>query len=95
MLCDAVFCLVNHAVYESRPAPLKDMTLKQWQGTFEANLTSSFLIIRAFLRQVEKLSDAQKDKVAVVLIGSTAGKYGEAGKCDPSCIPATYERNSH
>lgn len=55
------------------------MTLSQWENTFTSNLTSSFLVIRAFLRQLDSLSDAEKDKVAIVLIGSTAGKYGEAG----------------
>lgn len=69
---------VNHAVYEDAPAPIRDMSLAQWRNTFEANLTSSFLLIRAFLRQLDRLSPEQLKKVAIVLIGSTAGKFGEA-----------------
>lgn len=71
---------VNHAIYENKSAPIRDMSLQQWQSTITANLTSSFLVIRAFLRQLESLSSEEKEKVAIVLIGSTAGKYGEAGR---------------
>lgn len=73
---------MNHAIYEDKPAPVKDMTLQQWENTFTSNLTSTFLVIRAFLRQLDRLSDAEKDSVSIVLIGSTAGKYGEADHAD-------------
>jgi NAD(P)-dependent dehydrogenase (short-subunit alcohol dehydrogenase family) len=76
------FFSVNHAVYEDKPSHIRDMSLSQWETTFTSNLTSSFLVIRAFLRQLDQLSDAEKEKVAIVLIGSTAGKYGEAGAYD-------------
>lgn len=71
---------VNHAVYESNPAPIHEMQLKQWENTLSSNTTGTFLIIRAFMRQINKLSEQEKGKVAIVLIGSTAGKYGEAGR---------------
>lgn len=58
---------------------MKDMTLSQWNNTITTNLTSTFLVIRAFLRQLDGQSEEAKRNVAVVLIGSTAGKYGEAG----------------
>ena len=73
---------MNHAVYESRDVPLRDMTLEQWNRTLTCNLTSTFLVIRAFLKQLDQLSHDMKSKVAIVLVGSTAGKYGEAGACD-------------
>lgn len=73
---------VNHAVYNSTPSHIKDMPLAQWEHTFTSNLTSSFLVIRAYLRQLEAQSAADKAKAAIVLIGSTAGKYGEAGHAD-------------
>lgn len=65
------------------------MALSQWEHTFSSNLTSTFLIIRAFLRQLDQLSEAEKEKVAIVLIGSTAGKYGEAGQqgLTPTSLP--------
>ncbi|KAK9895798.1 NAD dependent epimerase/dehydratase [Cystobasidium minutum MCA 4210] len=74
--------VVNHATYEDKDAPMKDMTLEQWNNTLTTNLTSTFLVIRAFLRQLESQSDEDKLKAAIVLIGSTAGKYGEAGHAD-------------
>lgn len=55
------------------------MTLEQWNNTLTTNLTSTFLVLRAFLRQLESQSEEDKRKAAIVLIGSTAGKYGEAG----------------
>jgi len=71
---------VNHATYEDKDAPMRDMTLSQWNNTITTNLTSTFLVIRAFLRQLDGQSEEAKRSVAIVLIGSTAGKYGEAGK---------------
>lgn len=56
------------------------MTLSQWKKTLTTNLTSTFLVIRAFLRQLEGQPKEALDTAAIVLIGSTAGKYGEAGE---------------
>ena len=58
------------------------MSLEQWESTFKTNVTSSFLVVREYLRALEKAEDAVKDKAAIVLIGSTAGKLGEAGHTD-------------
>jgi NAD(P)-dependent dehydrogenase (short-subunit alcohol dehydrogenase family) len=66
---------------------VSQMSLEQWNRTFNANLTSTFLVIREYLRGLESLGEDRmslKDKAAVVLIGSTAGKYGEAGHADYS-----------
>lgn len=86
---------VNHAIYEGAAAPVKDMSLAQWENTFTSNLTSSFLVIRAFLRQLDRLTDAQKEKVAIVLIGSSAGKYGEAGTKDACALKPHKSDNAH
>ncbi|KAL7278487.1 hypothetical protein ACG7TL_007486 [Trametes sanguinea] len=76
--------VINHAYYEARDVPIARMTLEQWESTFSTNLTSSFLVARQFLRGLEKAADHAKEKAAIVLIGSTAGKYGEAGHADYS-----------
>ncbi|KAI9061854.1 NAD-P-binding protein [Trametes sanguinea] len=76
--------VINHAYYETRDVPIARMTLEQWESTFSTNLTSSFLVARQFLRGLEKAADDAKEKAAIVLIGSTAGKYGEAGHADYS-----------
>ncbi|TFK84441.1 NAD(P)-binding protein [Polyporus arcularius HHB13444] len=74
--------VINHAYYESRDVPVAQMSLAQWEATFSTNLTSSFLVAREYLRGLEKASEAQKEKAAIILIGSTAGKFGEAGHAD-------------
>ncbi len=65
--------------------PLTRMTLKQWNETLAVNLTSAFLCCREFLRGVErhKIHDP-----AIVLVGSTAGIFGEAGHTDYAAAKA-------
>ena len=74
--------VINHAYYEARDVPLAEMSLEQWEGTFRTNLTSSFLVARAFLRALKSATEEAREKAAIVLIGSTAGKMGEIGHAD-------------
>ncbi|KAI0350917.1 NAD-P-binding protein [Trametes cingulata] len=74
--------VINHAYYETRDVPVAQMSLEQWESTFSTNLTSSFLVARECLRGLEKAGEREKEKAAIILIGSTAGKYGEAGHAD-------------
>jgi hypothetical protein len=79
--------IVNHATYVAEDVLLSRMSLEQWDRTINANLTSSFLVIREYLNGLESLGeDAMdvKNKAAIILVGSTAGKYGEAGHADYS-----------
>ena len=79
--------VVNHAIYVAEDISLSQMSLEQWDRTVNANLTSSFLVIREYLKGLGSLGedkDGLRDKASVVLIGSTAGKYGEAGHADYS-----------
>jgi 3-oxoacyl-[acyl-carrier protein] reductase len=69
--------VANAGSWETRDVPLHEMTLKQWRGTLDAVLTSSFLSAREFFKLVAK----QKHGNAV-LIASTAGVFGEAGHAD-------------
>jgi len=79
--------VVNHAIAHGT-AMVKDMTLERWRNTFDNNLTSSFLVIREYLRQLEKgiagktASDRFGERAAIVQVGSTAGKFGEAFNAD-------------
>src|SRR5205807_8833989 len=65
--------------------PVSQMTLAQWNGTIASNLTSVFLCAREFFRGVGKhrLTDP-----AAVLVGSTAGIFGEAGHADYAAAKA-------
>lgn len=74
--------VVNHGIWPPEDVPIVDMTIEQWDHTISANLTSSFLVCREYLRHLRAATDSVKDKAAIVLIGSTAGKYGEANHGD-------------
>jgi 3-oxoacyl-[acyl-carrier protein] reductase len=57
--------------------PVWELPLERWDATLRANLTATFLTARGFLRQVERSGHG-----SLVLIGSTAGIFGEAGHAD-------------
>ena len=68
-------CAAVAGMWPSGDAPVWDLPLERWRATLDANLTASFLTARGFLRQLE--GDG-----ALVLVGSTAGLFGEAGHAD-------------
>jgi 3-oxoacyl-[acyl-carrier protein] reductase len=68
-------CAAVAGVWPSEDVPVRDLPLERWRRTIDANLTSTFLTARGFLRQLE--GDG-----ALVLVGSTAGIFGEAGHAD-------------
>ena len=70
--------VINHAISVVEDADLWDMSLDRWQTTINANLTSSFLVAREYLRSLKVATAGLKEEAAIVLIGSTAGKYGKA-----------------
>ncbi|GBE86982.1 hypothetical protein BKA93DRAFT_792415 [Sparassis latifolia] len=78
--------IVNHGYYPPDDAPVAQMSLAQWNNTIAANLTSAFLVVRAYMRGLERATEVQKEKANVVIIGSTAGKYGEFGHADYSAV---------
>ena len=57
--------------------PVWKLPVKRWEETLRANLTASFLVARAFLREVERTGHG-----SLVFVGSTAGVFGEAGHAD-------------
>lgn len=74
--------VVNHGYFRSDDVPISQMSLSQWNETMGANLTSSFLVVRGYIRMLKVSRPEARDKAAVVFVGSTAGKYGEAGHAD-------------
>ncbi|PWN51073.1 NAD(P)-binding protein [Violaceomyces palustris] len=81
--------VVNHGIWPVEPFLLADMSLEHWQRTHDVNLTGSFLLIRAFLRQLKGQPEEILDKVSVVTIGSTAGKFGEKDHGDYASTKAS------
>ncbi|KAG1845487.1 NAD-P-binding protein [Suillus subalutaceus] len=74
--------IVNHAIYPFSETPIARMTLDRWNTTITANLTSSFLVCREYLKHLERAPSTIKEKAAIVLIGSTSGKFGEPNHGD-------------
>jgi 3-oxoacyl-[acyl-carrier protein] reductase len=68
-------CAAVAGVWPSGDVPVWELSLERWRDTLDANLTATFLTARGFLRQLD--GDG-----ALVLVGSTAGIFGEAGHAD-------------
>jgi 3-oxoacyl-[acyl-carrier protein] reductase len=68
-------CAAVAGRWPSEDTPVWELTLERWRATLDANLTSTFLTARGFLRQLD--GDG-----ALVLLSSTAGLVGEAGHAD-------------
>ncbi|KAJ7211013.1 NAD(P)-binding protein, partial [Mycena rebaudengoi] len=74
--------VINHGVWPTADEPVAEMSLERWRSSMDTHLTSSFLVSRENLRQLESASDDFKSKASILFVGSTAGKYGEAGHAD-------------
>jgi 3-oxoacyl-[acyl-carrier protein] reductase len=70
-------CAAVAGVWPSADEPAWQLPLERWESTLRANLTATFLTARGFLREVE-----QNRHGNLVLVGSTAGRFGEAGHAD-------------
>jgi 3-oxoacyl-[acyl-carrier protein] reductase len=70
-------CAAVAGVWPRGDEPVWELSLERWRATLDANLTASFLTARGFLRGV-----AQRGHGSLVLVGSTAGIFGEAGHAD-------------
>jgi 3-oxoacyl-[acyl-carrier protein] reductase len=70
-------CASVVGVWPEEDVPLWRLALERREGTLRANLTATFLTARGFLREVERQGHG-----SLVLIGSTAGIFGEAGHAD-------------
>ena len=70
-------CVAVAGIWPEEDVPLWRLSLDRWQRTLAANLTATFLTARGFLREVERSGRGN-----LVLVGSTAGLFGEAGHAD-------------
>jgi 3-oxoacyl-[acyl-carrier protein] reductase len=70
-------CVAVAGAWPSEDLPVWELPLQRWEATVRTNLTATFLTARGFLRIV-----AQTGHGSLVLIGSTAGVFGEAGHSD-------------
>ena len=70
-------CVHVAGAWPSEDVPVWELPLDRWEATLRTNLTATFLVARAYLREVERLGHG-----SLVLVGSTAGLVGEAGHAD-------------
>jgi 3-oxoacyl-[acyl-carrier protein] reductase len=77
--------VVNAGIWNPADVPLYEMPLHQWRETLDADLTSAFLTCRAFLRH---LAQVTRESASIVLVGSTAALFGEAGHADYAAAKA-------
>ena len=77
--------LVANAGIANPHSFIQDMNLKQWENTISINLTGSFLCAKYFFQNLRKFSGKHGN---LILVGSTAGLFGESGFCDYSASKA-------
>lgn len=70
-------CVANAGEWPRDDRPVWEISLDRWEATITRNLTATFLTARAFLRHA-----AATGSGSLVMIGSTAGLFGEAGHAD-------------
>jgi 3-oxoacyl-[acyl-carrier protein] reductase len=70
-------CAAVAGFWPREDEPVWRLPLERWESTLRTNLTLTFLTARAFLGLVERSGHG-----SLVLVGSTAGRFGEAGHAD-------------
>jgi len=70
-------CAAVAGIWPREDVPVWQLSLERWEETVRTNLTASFLVARAFLRETERNGHG-----SLVFVGSTAGVFGEAGHAD-------------
>ncbi len=74
---DLDVCAAVAGAWPSEDVPVWELPLERWERTLRENLTITFLTARGFLRGV-----ARRGHGSLVLVGSTAAIFGEAGHAD-------------
>jgi len=69
--------IANAGWYPPDDQPLWNVSLNRWTDVINRNLTATFLTARGFLRHAESTG-----RGSLVMVGSTAGQFGEAGHAD-------------
>jgi 3-oxoacyl-[acyl-carrier protein] reductase len=70
-------CIAVAGRWPEEDVPVWELPLERWEQTLREDLTITFLTARGFLREVERHGHG-----SLVLVGSTAGLFGEAGHAD-------------
>jgi 3-oxoacyl-[acyl-carrier protein] reductase len=79
-------CAAVAGVWPDEEEPVWNLPFERWEATLRGNLTATFLTARAFFRVVEHTGHGN-----LVLVGSTAGRFGEAGHADYAAAKAAIQ----
>jgi 3-oxoacyl-[acyl-carrier protein] reductase len=79
-------CAAVAGVYPGEDVPVWELGLERFERTLRQNLTATFLTARAYLAHV-----ATTGRGSLVLVGSTAGRFGEAGHADYAAAKAAIQ----
>ena len=70
-------CIANAGYYPETPNKLWEIDSERWSNTIKSNLDVTVNTVKQFLLQANKTQPT-----SIVMIGSTAGVFGEAGHSD-------------
>ncbi len=73
--------VANAAIAPLEGKAIQEMSLEQWEQTLRVNLTGTFLCSKYFFDNLQKYPG---ETASLILIGSTAGLFGEAWHVDYS-----------
>ncbi|MBN2229376.1 MAG: SDR family oxidoreductase [Candidatus Thorarchaeota archaeon] len=77
--------VANAGIANPEGIAIQDMSLEQWENTLSVNLTGTFLCAKYFFANLERHDG---ESAALIMIGSTAGLFGEAWYADYSTTKA-------
>jgi len=80
--------VANAGIWSSIPKLTSEIGLDQWQEIINTNLTAVYLCVKEYFKNLKKYPKAN---ASLVLIGSTAGLFGEAGHADYSATKAAIQ----
>jgi NAD(P)-dependent dehydrogenase (short-subunit alcohol dehydrogenase family) len=77
--------IANAGIANATPVGIHEMTTEQWDNTLEVNLRGAFLTAKYFFKN---LKENPEEEASLILVGSTAGVFGEAWFADYSTSKA-------
>ena len=80
--------VANAGIWSSTARFTSELELDQWRKIINTNLTGVFLCVKEFFRNLQTFTG---NNASLVLIGSTAGLFGEAGHADYSATKAALQ----
>jgi 3-oxoacyl-[acyl-carrier protein] reductase len=82
-IIDILVC--NAGIWPEDYTEIKDMSYARWKKTITVDLDSVFFCCRSFIKQ---LYDSDNETGNIVIVGSTAATFGEAGHADYAAAKA-------